>query len=85
MGYGGGQNNIRQEIIKQTYLFYPKHSEQERIATFLDERCGEIGKLEENIRRQISLLGKYRKSLIHECVTGKRRITEEDIKELRHV
>lgn len=34
-----------------------------------------------NIKVQIATLEQYRKSLIHECVTGKRRIREEDLKE----
>jgi len=31
------------------------------------------------IEAQIATLVAYRKSLIHECVTGQRRITEEDL------
>ena len=32
-----------------------------------------------NIEAQITTLTAYRKSLIHECVTGQRRVTEADI------
>ena len=31
-------------------------------------------------RAQINTLTSYRKSLIHECVTGQRRVTEADLK-----
>ena len=31
------------------------------------------------IETQIATLTAYRKSLIHECVTGQRRITESDV------
>jgi len=37
----------------------------------------ELAALQKNLIDQITTLGQYRKSLIHECVTGKRRITEE--------
>ena len=31
------------------------------------------------LEQQIETLTAYRKSLIHECVTGQRRITDEDV------
>ena len=34
------------------------------------------------IETQIATLTTYRKSLIHECVTGQRRITEADLRRL---
>ena len=33
-----------------------------------------------SIEAQIATLVAYRKSLIHECVTGQRRVTEADLK-----
>jgi type I restriction enzyme S subunit len=54
--------------------------EQELIADYLDNEMSKISKLEGNLSNQISTLEQYRKSLIHECVTGKRRITEEDMR-----
>ena len=48
--------------------------EQCQIATYLDQKCSELTKLEANIEKQISTLEQYRKSLIHECVTGKREV-----------
>jgi type I restriction enzyme S subunit len=84
-GYGGGQNNISQETIKQTYFYYPRFEEQKRVANYLDEECARISGLRDNIENQIGTLELYRKSLIHECVTGKWRITEDDLKELANV
>lgn len=52
----------------------PPKEEQHRIADYIDAKCAEIGNLRKNITDQISTLENYRKSLIHECVTGKRRI-----------
>lgn len=84
-GYGGGQNNISQGTIKQTYLCFPKYDEQLEIIKYLDKECDRIEKLRKNLNDQISTLEQYRASLIHECVTGKRRITEKDLKELANV
>lgn len=84
-GYGGGQNNISQGTIKQTYFCFPKCDEQVEIVKYLDKECKRIENLRKNLSEQISTLEQYRASLIHECVTGKRRITEEDLKELANV
>jgi type I restriction enzyme S subunit len=35
------------------------------------------------IENQITTLTAYRKSLIHECVTGQRRITEADLNHVK--
>ncbi len=58
----------------------PPVSEQERLIEFLDDRLEHIGRIEKSISDQISTLLAYRKSLIHECVTGQRRVTEEDVR-----
>jgi type I restriction enzyme S subunit len=57
----------------------PPIKEQCYIAGFLDQKCSELTELQANIENQISTLAQYRKSLIHECVTGKRWITEDDV------
>ena len=46
--------------------------EQERIAAYLDASCAAID-------AAVATLTAYRKALIHECVTGQRRITEADV------
>ena len=84
-GYGGGQNNISQETIKQTYFYYPRLEEQIRITNYLDQECALINGLRDNIQNQINTLELYRKALIHECITGKRRIIKDDLKELANV
>ncbi len=48
---------------------------------FLENKTKELAGLTKNIVAQISTLEQYRKSLIHECVTGKRRITEDHARE----
>lgn len=58
----------------------PSVEEQERICVFLDDKLAEISRISSNIEVQIDTLIAYRKSLIHECVTGQRRITEADLR-----
>lgn len=57
----------------------PPLSEQDAICDYLDERLGELKRIASTIETQIATLTAYRKSLIHECVTGQRRITEKDL------
>ena len=66
-----------QNKIGYLQIALPQIKEQEQIAEFLDDKIAKNTKLENNLVKQISTLEQYRKSLIHECVTGKRRITEE--------
>lgn len=74
--YGGGQQNISQETLKQLHLFYPSVEEQKSIADYLDTVLEKSLKLEEYIYSQIKILQNYRKSLIHECVTGKKQVAD---------
>lgn len=60
----------------------PPLDEQERICIFLDEKVSDMGRIQASIESQIDTLTAYRKSLIHECVTGQRRITEADVRRL---
>ncbi|PKN01535.1 MAG: hypothetical protein CVU77_04395 [Elusimicrobia bacterium HGW-Elusimicrobia-1] len=58
----------------------PPISEQVAICAYLDAKLDEVKRLVGGIESQIATLTAYRKSLIHECVTGQRRVTEADIK-----
>lgn len=57
----------------------PPIDEQERLILYLDKYLGDLTALFSNIESQIATLIDYRKSLIHECVTGQRRINEADV------
>lgn len=48
--------------------------EQKEIATFLDKKCASIDKAILNKEKLIEKLTEYKKSLIYECVTGKREV-----------
>ncbi len=67
--------------IKNIRIAIPTREEQSQIAYFLDGKLSELQHIKENIQQQISTLKQYRKSLIHECVTGKRRVNEDHARE----
>ena len=71
---GGGQPNISQDKIKNTWLPIPPLPEQQSIADYLDQKCGEIDELISIKQQKIEKLKDYKKSLIFECVTGKRKV-----------
>jgi type I restriction enzyme S subunit len=56
----------------------PGVTEQEAICAYLEKKLAEVKNIVTGIEAQIATLTAYRKSLIHECVTGQRRITEAD-------
>lgn len=53
--------------------------EQRAICRFLDEKLNHVAQIVNGIEAQIETLIAYRKSLIHECATGQRRVTEADL------
>ena len=73
------QPGLAVEKIKFLRLPVPSYEEQYRIALFVRNKIIRNEELVSNLQNQISTLKLYRKSLIHECVTGKRRITEDDV------
>lgn len=66
---------------KYNYLAIPLPplEEQRAIVAHVEEKSAEFRCLAACITTQIATLTAYRKSLIHECVTGQRRITEADV------
>lgn len=73
---GSGREGLGNEAIKVFRIPLPKTKEQKEIADYLDFFCNSILKEKEIIEQQIEKLKLYRKCLIHECVTGKRKVTE---------
>lgn len=66
-------------IINNAYLsgikiLLPPKDEQQAIAFFLDEKCTEIDNLIAIKQQKIETLNDYKKSIIFECVTGKKEI-----------
>ena len=68
------QGNLGIETIKRTMLQYPPEDEQQSIADYLDNKCGEIDELIAIKQSKIDSLKEYKKSIIYEYVTGKREV-----------
>jgi len=70
-------NNLSLFTLRNLKILLPSISEQLEIKVFLDSFSVKMDKSEETIKKQIKTLTQYRQyrqSLIHECVTGKKRI-----------
>jgi type I restriction enzyme S subunit len=61
--------NVRE--LKDSNIFLPLKQEQQKIASFLDQKTSEIDFLIEKTKKSIQKYKKYKKSLIFEAVTGK--------------
>lgn len=66
--------DLRYSNFCQVPLFVLPYKEQEEIAAFLDKKCSEINSIIEKKNEQISLLEKYRRSIIYEYTTGKKEV-----------
>lgn len=66
--------SLSQELLKKLPVLLPPLEEQEKIAIYLDEKCFEIDNLIIKKQKLIANLELYKKSLIYECVTGKKEI-----------
>lgn len=56
-------------------IVFPPIEEQKEIVKYLDNYTEKLKKTKASIKSQIKTLQAYRKSLIHECVTGKKQVT----------
>lgn len=66
---GIGVPNLHLNVINGVKALVPPIDEQQRIANFLDEKCGEIDSIRSDIQKQIDILNDYKKSVITEAVT----------------
>jgi type I restriction enzyme S subunit len=86
LSYGAKMPRVNwQTQLAAFNLPLPPAEEQEAICGFLDTKLGELWRIVGSIESQITTLTAYRKSLIHECVTGQRRVTEEDVQCATHI
>lgn len=66
--------NIGADKYSVMPIIVPPLSEQQSIANHLDQKCSEIDELISIKQQKIEKLKDYKKSLIFECVTGKRKV-----------
>jgi type I restriction enzyme S subunit len=78
MVYDAGGTTIKHiyitRLVKMRMAFPPK-PEQKEIHNYLSEETGAIDRITTAYARQLGMLAEYRTALIHECVTGQRRVT----------
>ena len=67
---------ISRKLVSIETIPIPPISEQKAIVDYLDKILEKSLKLESSILSQIEALKKYRKSLIYECITGEKQITD---------
>jgi type I restriction enzyme S subunit len=77
---GSTMENLSTKILEKLPVIVPPLNEQKTILSFLSNKLEKIIDVQLPVVRQIDVLREYKKSLIHECVTGKRRITEVDLR-----
>jgi type I restriction enzyme S subunit len=68
---------LSRENAYQKQLAFPPKAEQKELAEYLDDFTNKISHEKNIIEQQIEKLKQYRKCLIHECVTGKRKVIND--------
>ena len=62
-------NNLSLATLRNLSVLLPDNDEQNRIVSFLDNKCAEIDSLISDIQSQIEALEEYKRSVITEAVT----------------
>lgn len=73
---GGVRQSANYKEVGKLSVLLPPIEEQQQIAEYLDQKNAEIDSTIAGIRKQIELLGRYRKQVINDLVTGKVRVGE---------
>lgn len=73
LGSGTTFKEISAKDFANFKLAHPPIEEQQQIADYLDKKCSEIDKIISIKQAKIEKLNEYKKSLIYEYVTGKKR------------
>lgn len=66
--------SLSQDLLKNLPVVLPKIEEQQAIATYLDKKTSQIDLLIALKQSKIESLKEYKKSIIYEYVTGKKRV-----------
>ncbi len=75
--------SLSQEKISNFSFALPEKDTQIKVSEYLDKKCSEIDKAISEKEVLIEKLTQYKKSLIYECVTGKRRVSERHCEECK--
>lgn len=72
------QDGLYQGTVKNMLLYLPSLAKQKQIVVYLNKKCNQIDKIIENKQKQIQNIEEYKKSVIYEYVTGKKRVKGAD-------
>ena len=67
-----GLQNLSNQNFYSVYSLYPPETEQQEIIQYLDDKCSGIDALLVQKQEHLTEIENYKKSLIYECVTGKK-------------
>lgn len=70
----GTQQNIGMRTLEKLKVLVPPLEEQEKIVNYIDDRINKLNQIINYRKQIIEKLEEYKKSLIYECVTGKREV-----------
>lgn len=71
---GSIMDGLNSTILKEIYICVPPIKEQKNIVDYLNKKCSAINRLITIKQENIELLKAYKKSIIYECVTGKKEV-----------
>lgn len=73
---GSTMASVNSQILNDSIVVYPEVDEQRRIVKYLDMTMGRIDAILERKKAQLLALRNYRRTVIYEYVTGKKRVKE---------
>jgi type I restriction enzyme S subunit len=76
---GASRQGLSHKDLGLIRIPFPKIKIQKEVVAKIEQHDAQHNQLHRCLVSQIETLTAYRKSLIHECVTGQRRITEKDL------
>ena len=72
--HGSAMQHLTMNGMNNSFIAIPPLEEQQEIADYLDRKCSEIDQLISIKQQKIVELKDYKKSLIYEYTTGKKRV-----------
>ena len=80
---GASRQGLSHKELGLMTIPLPEIEIQVKVVEEFDKKLLSHKQIQSCIEKQIAALLAYRRSLIHECVTGRRRVTEADVKKVR--
>ena len=80
---GASRQGLSHSDLGLIQLPFPNIARQRELVRTIEEHDKTYKSIHACIKSQIATLNAYRKSLIHECVMGQRRITDADLNRVK--